>query len=197
MSSEVTFKQVFEAPDGTRFETKSEVIDYLRKPKVLAALNLITSNQAELNEWIYSHQDFLEEVFSTGTIQRVTKSEKKAIEKAFEALKEVENLPKACAFLVENAGAFQDSFRWPAVKRMKDEEKDKLIFDSIYAATENNKELTEWIIAQKLAIFEAFDAGKVKREVSPKAAAGLEAYRAAKKAEKEAKEAQTAGASEA
>lgn len=149
-------------------------------------MNLITNNQADLNEWIYNHQEFLENVFSTGTIQRVTKSEKKAIEKAFEALKEVTNLPKACSFLIENAGAFQDSFRWPAVKRMKDEEKDKLIYDSIFAATSNDKDLTEWIIAQKLAIFEAFEAGKVKREVSPKAAAGLEAYRAAKKAEKEA-----------
>lgn len=187
--SEVTFKQVFEAPDGTRFETKAEVIDYMRKPKVLAALSAITNSQAELNEWIYEKQEFLENVFSTGTIQRVTKSERKSIEKAFEALKEIANLPKACNFLVENAGAFQESFRWPAVKRMKDEEKDKLIYDSIFAATENNKDLTEWIIAQKLAIFEAFEAGKIKREVSPKATEGLANYRAQKAAEKAAAEA--------
>lgn len=189
MSNEATFKQVFEAPDGTRFDTKAEVIDYLRKPKILAALNAITNNQADLNEWIYTHQELLEDVFSVGTIQRVTKSERKAIEKAFEALKEVANLPKACAFIIDNANAFQESFRWPAVKRMKDEEKDKLIYDSIFAATGSDKDLTEWIIAQKLAIFEAFEAGKVKREVSAKATAGLDAYRAKKAAEKAAAEA--------
>jgi hypothetical protein len=188
MSSVDQIKQIFEAPDGTRFDNKADAADYLRKPKVMTALNAITNSSEELNNWIYEHQEFLEEVFASGTIQRVTKSEKKSIEKAFELLATVENLPKPCAFLLENAGAFKDSFRWPAVKRMDPEEKNTLIFKSLMGATENRKDLAEWLIEKKDAIFEAFESGKIKREVSEKALNGLQLYRDKKAAEKLEKE---------
>ena len=187
MSVNETIKQKFEVA-GQFFDTKAEATDFLRKPKVIAALNAITSGNAEVNEWLYENQELLEDIFSAGTIQRVTKAEKKKIAESFNYLKNMEEVPKQLAFLVENAGAFQESFRWPSVKRMEATEKATLIKTSLDGATGNEK-LTEWIIASFDKIKECFEAGKIKREVAPAAAAGLALYREKKAAEKAAEEA--------
>ena len=57
------------------------------------------------------------------------------------------------------------------------------------ALTGDNVELVDWILGNKDAILEGFQAGVVKREVNPKAQDALAAYRAKKAAEKAAKEA--------
>src|SRR6478736_4433572 len=106
------FKQVFKAPDGTEFDTKKEVVEYLRKPAITAALNAVTGGKKDLVEWLYANQEKVEVAFETGTIRRVTKSEQKQLDKALEALKAVENVP-GIKFLQENADAISDSFRWP------------------------------------------------------------------------------------
>ena len=180
------FKTVIKTEDGMEFDTKAEALDYLRKPKVMEELNKLTNNNSDLNELIYSHQEILEDIFSAGAIQRVTKSERKQLEKALAAIKVIED-NKAFLFVVEHAGAILDSFKWPAVKKIDDEEKTRLIHISLMNVTENNTALTDWIIAQKDAIFLAFEAGKLKREVPAKAAEGLAAYKAKKLLEKQEK----------
>jgi hypothetical protein len=180
MSAEL-FKQVFQLTDPATgelksFETKAEALDFLRKPKVMEALSKATNGNAELSTWIYEHQELLEDVFSTGTIQRVKKAEYKQLKAALEAIKVADN--KAYKFVADNADAIYESFRWPTVKRVDEAEKAKQISQLLLTATENNKGLVDWIVASKDKIFEAFEAGKIKREVSPKATEGLAVYRA-------------------
>lgn len=162
------------------FDTRAEAQDYLRRPKIKAALANVTGGNAELSDWLIAHQEKVEAAFESGTIRRVTKSEHNKLAKALEELKE--KLPKN--FVSENAGAVLDSFRWPAVKRMSEEEKATLAKNTLVVTAEGNAELADWIIAHKDAILEAYQAGVEKRQVNPKAAEALAAYRAKKAAEK-------------
>jgi dsDNA-binding SOS-regulon protein len=180
--SNTELKQVFVTPDGVQHDSKAAANDHLRGPKVLAALMVVTDNNQELSDWLLGNQDTVNDAFETGTIKRVTKSEHNKLVKAVDAI--VESGDKAFAFVVENAQAVKDSFRWPSVKRMTDEEKASQALLTLKAASDNNEDLSNWVIGNKDAILEAFNAGKVKRVVSPKAAEALAAYRARKAAEK-------------
>ena len=177
-------KKVFATPDGKTFETKAEAENYLRRPKIKEAMLKVTGNNAELADWLIDHQESVEMAFETGTIRRVTKSEHAKLAKALEALKAIEGNPKI-AFLQDNAAAILESFRWPSVKRMTDAEKATAARNTLIAASDN-EELADWILANRDAVLEAFQAGKVKREVNPKAAQALAEYQARKRAEKEA-----------
>jgi len=174
-------RQVFVGPDGKIFDTRKEAQDYLRRPKVTAALNAFTKSNKELVGWLVENQEAVEAAFETGTICRVTKSERNKLAKALEAVKESGN-PKA-NFVVENAVAILDSFRWPSVQRMTDEEKLAAAKASLVAAS-NNQELADYILANKDAILEAYQSGVEKRQINPKAQEALAAYRAKKAAEK-------------
>lgn len=176
-------KQVY-VLDGKIFDTKAEAEDYIRLPKVRAALVVLTKNNKELSDWLIENQESVEQAFDTGTIKRVTKSEKNKLGKALVALGETTE-PKL-AFLRDNADAILESFRWPSVKRMTDEEKAVAARNTLVAASEGNTDLAEWVMANKDGILEAYAAGKVKREINPKAAEALAAYRAKKAAEKAA-----------
>ena len=180
-------KKVFATPDGKTFETKAEAENYLRRPKIKEAMLKVTGGNAELADWLIDHQESVEMAFEIGTIRRVTKSEHGKLAKALEAIKEAGN-PKF-AFVSDNIGAILDSFRWPSVKRMDDAEKAAAARNSLVAASEGNEELADWILTNKDAVLEAFQAGKVKREVNPKAAQALAEYQARKRAEKEAADA--------
>jgi hypothetical protein len=175
-------KQVY-AIDGKFFDTKKEAQDYLRLPKITASLMKVTNNNKELTEWLVAHQEAVEAAFDTGTIRRVTKSEQKKLDKALEALKEVGD--SRLAFLVENAEAISDSFRWPSVKRMDDAEKAVAAKNSLVAIAER-EDVADWILANKDAVLAAYEAGVEKRVVSPKATEALAAYRAKMAAEKAA-----------
>lgn len=175
-------KQVFQAADGTIFNSKAEADDYIRRPKILEAMMKITSNNEELSNWLMDSQELVSDAFDVGTIKRVTKSERKQLDKALEAIKESGD--NAFKFVIDNAGAIADSFRWPTVKRLKDDEKATVIKTTLMGATSDNEELSEWIIANKDAILEAYQAGKEKRKVSPKAQEGLATYRCKKAIEK-------------
>jgi hypothetical protein len=184
--SSTELKAAFVTPDGKIFDNKAEAQDYLRRPKIKEAMLKVTGNQDDLAEWLIEHQELVETVFDVGTIRRVTKSERKQLEKALEAVKEAGD--KKFAFLIENSSAVSESFRWPTVKRMDDKEKEVAILTSLVAATEN-QEVAEWIINSKAPILEAYQAGKVKREVNAKAAEALKAYREKRAADKAAAEA--------
>ena len=181
-------RQVFTTPDGKTFDTKAEAIAYLRRPKIKEALLKVTGNNVELSDWLVEHQEQVEVAFETGTIRRVTKSEANKLSKALDHIAEALVGDKAAAFVVENIGAIKDSFRWPSVKRMDDAEKATAARNSLVAASEGNEELATWIIENKAAVLEAFEAGVEKRQVNPKAQEALAAYRAKKAAEKAAAE---------
>lgn len=176
------FKTVVVGPDGKHYDSMAEAKDAMRKPAVKAALLKATGNNVELTDWLVSHEEQVQVAFETGTIRRVTKAEHNKLSKAIEALKEITDNAKI-AFLQEHASAILDSFRWPAVKRMDDAEKATAARNTLVAASEGNEDLAVWIIANKDAVLEAFEAGKVKREVSPKATEALAAYQAKKAAE--------------
>ena len=176
--------------DGKIFDTQAEAADYMRRPKVIAALDQITKGNTELNDWLYNHQETLEQIFDCGTIKRVTKAEKKALDKALEAI--VASGDKAFAFVIENSSAISESFRWPSVKRMDDAEKETVIKANLMSETEDDADLTQYIMDHKVEIFAAYKAGKVVREVSQKALDGLAAFREKKAREKAEKEAAAA-----
>jgi succinate dehydrogenase flavin-adding protein (antitoxin of CptAB toxin-antitoxin module) len=179
-------KQVYTTPDGSQFDTKAEAMDHLRRPKIEKALMALTEDNADLTTWLMDNQDVVEAAFDTGTIKRVTKSERKKLSAALEYAASLDD--KKLAFLVDNADAINDTFRWPTVKRMNDEEKAIAAKASLMAASDNNEDLANWTIENKDNILEAYEAGKVKRKVSEKATKALEEYRAKKAAEKAAKE---------
>jgi hypothetical protein len=174
-------KQVFTTPDGKQFDTKAEALDYLRKPKVLQALNSVTNSNAELNEFLYNNQEALEDVFQAGTVQRVSKAERKALDKALEAVKASGN--KNFEFIAVNADAIAASFKWPTVARVPEEAKEALITAELMKITDNDADLADWIKASKDAIFASFEAGKLKRADPPAAATDALAHYRAQMAE--------------
>lgn len=177
-------RQVYTTEDGKVFDNKKDAMDYLRRPKIEAALITLTGGNKELTSWLLENQEAVEVAFETGTIKRVTKSEKNKLKKALEAVAEA-NEPKF-AFVADNVQAIVDSFRWPSVRRMDPEEKAAAARKSLLEASEGNEELADWVLAHKDALIEAYQAGVEKRTISPKAAQGLAEYRAKKAAEKAA-----------
>jgi len=169
------------------FETNAEAQEYLRRPKILDALLAVTGRKQDVADWLLEHQEAILGAFDSGTIRRVTKSERNKLAKAFEHLATIDD--SKLKFLQDNADSIVETFRWPTVKRMNDEEKAALAKNTLMLETENDEKLSEWIIANKDNILAAYDAGKVKREVNPKAMEALQAYHAQRKAEKEAAEA--------
>lgn len=186
-------RQVIITPDGKQFDNRADALNYLRRPKITEALKKIDKITSELVEWLLTNQEQVEVAFEVGTIRRVTKVEHNKLSKALEALKEIQGNPKI-AFLQENAAAIADSFRWPSVKRMDSAEKDVAARNTLVAVSEGNEDLANWIVANRTEILEAYEAGKEKREIPPKAAEGLAAYRAKKAAEKAEAEAAAAKA---
>ena len=183
-------KQVFTLPGVDRtFESKAEAADYLRRPKVLEALNKLTEGNAELNAWLFDNRESVEMAFETGTIKRVTKQEAKKLGEALDYIANTLAGDKKAAFVVENVAAIKDSFRWPTVKRMTDEEKATAARNSLVATTGGQEELAVWILANKEGILEAFQAGVVKRVMPQSTLDNLAAWRAKQAAEKAAKEA--------
>ena len=174
--------------DGKQFDTKAEAVDYQRRPKIRTALLAVTAGKAELTDWLIENRESVEIAFETGTIRRVTKSEKKKLEKAIDEMRKIPHDPKI-AFILDNLDAVKDSFRWPSVNRMTDEQKAVAAKKSLVEATEGREDLADWILSNKDAILAAYEAGVEKRVVSDKATEGLAAYRAKKAAEKLAKEA--------
>lgn len=177
--------------DGKAFDSKKEALDHMRKPKIKEALSKITSN-TELVDWLLDNQESVEMAFEVGVIKRVSKQDHVKLQKALDHLKTLTD--SKLSFLQDNASAILDSFRWPSVKRMDEAEKTTAARNSLIASTEGNEELATWIIANKDAVMNAYEAGKEKKPINEAAAKGLAEYRARKAAEKAAAEAAAATA---
>lgn len=170
-------KQKFVTEDGKQFDTRQEALVYVQKPHQIEAFNKLIPDNADFVEFLIERRDDIEGAFESTKIQRVTKAEKKQLEKALEAVKNTEN--KAFSFLIDNSAAIVNSFRWPSVQRMKPEEAEIQIKKALLEIfTEDNGEAVEWAFENKDAILEAYQAGVVKREINPKAQEALATWRA-------------------
>lgn len=174
--------------DGKVFATKAEAQNYLRRPKILEAFMKLTSNNTQLAEFMVENQDSVEAALDTGTIRRVTKTERNQLAKALEHAKTLED--SKLKFIVENADAILETFRWPSVKRLTGDDKANAQREALVALS-NNEDLADWVVNNSADVLEAYKAGIEKREVSPVAAEALAAYRAKKAAEKAAAQAQS------
>lgn len=182
------FEKLFRTPDGVTHESEAAAEAHMRRPKILEALNAITQDNTELSEWLLENKEDIVGCLDTGTIRRVTKAERKKLKVACDRVKELyASGEKALAFLAENADDLVETFRYPTTTRMTEEEKANAIRMSVLAISEGNEDLARFVAEHRAQILEAYEAGKIKREVSPKAKDALAAYRAAKAAEKAAK----------
>jgi len=180
-------KQVYQAADGTTFNTKKEAEDYQRGPQIRAALMTATEGNEELSDWLLDQKAVLSDVFGIGTVRRVKKTERNKLKKALEAVSEAHPNEPKFAFLVENAEAIAETFKWPGQKRLDSDEKQAAVQEKLVELLgDDNKEAAEWVAGNVEAIEKAYDAGKPKREPTAAAMEGLAKYRAKKEAEKAA-----------
>lgn len=171
-------------PDGKSFRTKAEAVDYLRKPLINKALNALTDNNAELVAFLLDSEDAIQDAFAVG-VKRVTKSERAALKKALDHVVATLANDHKAKFVVDNAAEILETFKWPNQTRVKPEDKDQVILDSLNELT-NNPEVSAWIVASKDALDAAWNAGVVKREVSQKTLDALQAARIKRQADFEA-----------
>lgn len=182
-------KQAFMTPDGQTFATKQEAVDHVRIPLIKSALNKLTERNTDLTEWLLAKKAEIVEAFSSGKIQRVTKAEKKRLEKELLTIRDMKH--PGLTFIAENFEAIRDSFKWPKRDRVSEEDQAAVIRQAFVDLTTDeagngNDELVDWLIANKDGILEAYEAGVEKRAVSEKATNALAEYQAAKKAGPEA-----------
>jgi hypothetical protein len=183
--------QIFQTKDGKHFSDKAEAARHeeeLRKPLVVEAFKAFTDN-ADLIQWTMENYDEIGSCFETGSVKRVTKKDKQALREALDSVKDIEN----AEWLTVNAEAILGSFAWPRVKRLTEEEKKAFVKKNLLNITENNEEVSEWVIENKDKIDEAMEAGIEKKVMNEASLSGLQKYRAMM-AEKKAAEAAAAAA---
>ena len=187
------FRNVIICADGTEFSTRAEAVEYLRKPQILDALNVLTDNNPNLSEWFYDNRDDVAGAFESGSVRRVTKSEHKQLAEGLEAvIAHVATVPDTSktggmGFVAEHAAVISACFKWPTVKKLTDTEKAASSRKAMLALTDN-VEVVDWALANTQGLLAAFEAGKIKRVVSDAAAAGLTNYRMSMVAAKAVKE---------
>jgi hypothetical protein len=187
-------RQVFTTPDGATFDSKAEALDHIRIPKIREALMSLTEGNEALVEVLIAQKETVVSAFDVGTLRRVTKAEKKKLAKVFAKIEEAE-LP-GTEYLFETqihegreerlADILIESWKWPKVSRLGDDEKAEKAKEILKTLDDLSPEVIDWIIGQKEEILNAYEEGKEKRELPPKAMAGLEEYRRRKAAEKAA-----------
>lgn len=171
--------------DGQWFQTAAAARDHLRRPLVLAALKKVANGNEKLGTFLADSEDEIQKAFEAGVICRVTKSERNKLVKALTHLKTLTD--GKLKFIQDNADALASSFSWPSVKRMSPEEKAVATKAGLVALVDENA--AAWIIANREAILEAYDAGIEKREANPKAMEALAKAREVRTAAMAAKEA--------
>jgi hypothetical protein len=188
-AANISTKIALQLDDGTvkLFDTKAEAVSFLQRPQQRTALGSFIDDK-QLIEWILDNREDIEGAFEAAKIARVTKAERKLLASALEAVKAAGD--KSTKFITDNAEAILNSFRWPSVKRGSDEEQAAQVLASMteVCGGAEGADLAEFLVANKENLLAGFEAGAVKREVSPKAVAGLAAYRERMAAEKLAKE---------
>lgn len=172
----------FVTEDGHSFDSRQEAEDHIRIPLITKALNELNGNNKELTEWLIAKREEVEATYESTKIRRVTKADRNKLKKALDAV--VADNSKAFEFIVENADAILNSFRWPSVKRVDEAEQAEMIRKAFMTLTEENKELVDWLVANQNSVLEAFKAGEIKREINPKAQEALRQYRENRAAQK-------------
>lgn len=173
MSNEI---QAVYAFNGVNYATAAEARDAMRTPLVKGALLRAVNGDAKFADFLFDSQDEITKAFEAGVIARVTKSEKKKLKAALVELKTLLN--NKVRFLQDNADAILESFRWPSVKRMTEDEKSAATMAALVELADENA--AKWIVANKAVIDAAYNAGIEKRAAPP--AGGLAEYQAAKAA---------------
>jgi hypothetical protein len=179
-------KSLVQLADGTIQEvellSKKDAAEIVRVPQVKAAINNLTKNNAEMSNWLFDNRPAILTTYNAGSVRRVTKSERKALEKSLEHVVETLKNDIKAKFVVENSAAIFETFKWPNQKRVAPEEKEAFVKEAFYELTDGNEGLTEWLLENKSALLEAYDTGLVKREVSPEMLAKLAEARAKRSA---------------
>jgi hypothetical protein len=174
--------------DGKIFATAAEARDFIRQPQIKAALSFLVGGDANFTNFLLENQEEIEKAFEAGVIARVTKAERNKLNKAFDHIAEVLKGDSKAKFVVDNIEAAKESFRWPAVKRLKEEEK---VAATLTALTKlGDEKVATWMITNKDNLMKAYSAGVEKRPAPT--GSGLAEYLAAKKAGPEALAAYTA-----
>lgn len=183
------------------FDTKAEAVEYRRRPLVDAALKTISGGDANLAAFLATNEDEILKAFESGVVARVTKAEKKKLKAALDHLVTIQD--GKLKFLQDNVEAILESFKWPAVKRMTDEEKHAATLAALTQLADANA--AAWLMANRKQIENAYAAGIEKR--APPPGTGLQEYLAAKaagpealaayQAQKEARKAEAAAAKKA
>lgn len=188
--TQISTAKTFTTPDGSVFSSMAEALEHVRVPLVKAALVKLTGEgNGELVTWLLDNKVEIENTYEADKVQRVTKSERKELRKALDAISNAN--VSGSEFVVEHTNAIIDSFKWPTKARVKPEEKELTIlaaFNDLTADDDGkpNDTLVQWLLTNKEALFEAYAAGVEKRALAPQAAAGLKEYQEAKAAAKAA-----------
>lgn len=177
--------QVFRVGDKY-FDTKAEATAFQRKPEVMKAMLAVCGGEQAFATWLVENKALIEDVFDIGKIKRVSKAESRELTKAMDRVVEIAD-PKT-KFLIDNAAAVLQSFRWPKVEKMDSEAKTAAIRNSLEAEFQDDGVSANWIIENRDPILKAYKLFKPERPVSPKATAALAEYREKKAAEKAAAE---------
>ena len=174
--------------DGKIFATAAEARDFIRQPQIKAALYFLVGGDANFTNFLLENQEEIEKAFEAGVIARVTKAERNKLNKAFDHIAEVLKGDSKAKFVVDNIEAAKESFRWPAVKRLKEEEKAAATLTALTKL--GDEKVATWMITNKDNLMKAYSAGVEKRPAPT--GSGLAEYLAAKKAGPEALAAYTA-----
>jgi len=118
MSTELKSVIMIEGVDRV-FANKTEANEYLRRPKIKEALMALTDGNEEFTDWLVENNATIKDAMGAGAIRRVTKSDHKKIDAAFEAM--AASGEKAYAWLIENREEIEVKYR--PQPRLNDEQK--------------------------------------------------------------------------
>jgi hypothetical protein len=180
-TSSNALKQVYMV-EGVAFDTAAEAREFMRQPQIKAAVSVLVGGDANFMAFLLNNQDEIEKAFEAGVIARVTKAERTKLNKAFDYIAETLKGDSKAKFVIENVEAAKESFRWPAVKRLTDEEKAAATLVALTKLAD--EKVAGWLLTNKVALLGAYGAG-VEKRAAP-AGNGLAEYLAAKKAGPEA-----------
>jgi len=180
--------------DGKVFPTLAAVEEYIRGPQVKEALKKLV-NDTDSENWIYDNREDIVGAFNINNSRHFLKTEKAQLRKALDAVvtlggaefedEGMSKIQKDMTFILENHDQIQATFKWPAIKKLKDEELAVAVSETLGKIEGSSADLTKWITDSIEDIKVALDTGKIKREVSQKATDGLNAYRLKKALEKQ------------
>jgi hypothetical protein len=174
--------------DGKFFATKQEAQDFIRLPKIKEAFKAIKGANEELVNWLVEKEDEILAALDAGKSRRVLKTERNKLQKAMDHVVETMKEDKKAAFVIEQANQLVECFKWPAVKRLKDDEALAAAQAALTALADGNADVAKWVMTNGEAIKTGYEAGIEKREVTQDTLNRLAEARAKLQAAKKARE---------